>query len=75
MKSGPRSSLRPGIGIHLRAIRGFTQQQMLNADAQLFVRLAELTHAGVQTTSAGRPLDAAINDSSVMHLLQPLQLA
>ena len=53
-----------------------TQQQMLNADAQLFVRLAELTRAGVQTTAAGRPLDiawdAAINDSSVMHLLQPL---
>ena len=53
-----------------------TQQQMLNADAQLFVRLAELTRAGVQTTAAGRPLDiawdAAINDSSVTHLLQPL---
>ena len=44
--------------------------------AQLFVRLAELKRAGVQTTAADRSLeiawDAAINDSSVMRLLQPL---
>ena len=56
-----------------------TVQQLLNADARLFVRLAELTRAGVQATAAGRPLDLAwdqaMNDSTVMHLLQPMPVA
>ena len=53
-----------------------SHQQMLNADAQLFVRLAELTRSGTQAVATGRPLDAvwsqAMSDPDVLHLIQPM---
>ena len=53
-----------------------SHQQMLNADAQLFVRLAELTRSGIQAVATGRPLDAvwsqAVSDPDVLHLIQPM---
>ena len=53
-----------------------SHQQMLNADAQLFVRLAELTRSGIQAVATGRPLDAvwsqAMSDPDVLHLIQPM---
>ena len=53
-----------------------TMQQVINADRKLFVKLAELTRAGIQLTAAGRPVDLvfkqAMDHPDVMHLLQPL---
>ena len=53
-----------------------SMQQLINADRKLFVTLAELTRAGIQTTAAGRPADnsfkAAMDHPDVLHLLQPL---
>ena len=53
-----------------------TMQQIINADRKLFVKLAEMTRAGIQLTAAGRPVDLvfakAMDHPEVMHLLQPL---
>ena len=51
---------------------------IVNAD-KLFLKLAELTRAGIQLTSKGRPLDLvfkeAMNHPDVLHLLQPMPIA
>ena len=56
-----------------------TLQQIVNADKKLFLKLAELTRAGIQLTSKGRPLDLvfkeAMNHPDVLHLLQPMPIA
>lgn len=56
-----------------------SMQQIINADRKLFVKLAEGTRSGVQTTGAGRPLDqifrATMEHPDVLHLLQPLPTA
>ena len=53
-----------------------SMQQIINADRKLFVKLAEGSRSGVQTTAAGRPLDAIFRKTmehpDVLHLLQPL---
>ena len=56
-----------------------SQAQVIAADRKLWVKLAELTRAGVQVTAAGRPLDAvwaqACDHPDVLHLLQPMPVA
>ena len=52
--------------------------QVVNADRELFRRMAELTRNGIRPTSAGmRPLEdawkASMRDHTVTHMLQPLQ--
>jgi hypothetical protein len=69
--------------IHLmrKAPQGYaniTMNQVLLADMELFKRLTELTRSGIRTKCNGeRPLEKvwteAVEDSSVRHLLQPLQ--
>ena len=53
-----------------------TQQQMIHADKQLFVKLAELTRGGIQLQGSSRPIDdvmvEAMNSTEVQHLLQPM---
>ncbi|CAE7527878.1 unnamed protein product, partial [Symbiodinium microadriaticum] len=53
-----------------------TQQQMIHADKQLFVKLAELTRGGIQLQGSSRPVDdvmvEAMNSTEVQHLLQPM---
>lgn len=53
-----------------------SQQQVINADRKLFVKLAEATRSGIQYTAAGRPVElafkTAMNHPDVLHLLQPL---
>ena len=39
---------------------GISIQQIINADRKLFVKLAEGTRSGIQTTASGRPLDAIL---------------
>ena len=55
---------------------GISMQQIINADRKLFVKLAEGTRSGIQTTASGRPLDAIFKTTTehpdVLHLLQPL---
>ena len=53
-----------------------SMQQVTNADRKFFLKLAQGTRSGIQTTSAGRPLDAIFKATTehpdVLHLLQPL---
>ena len=53
-----------------------TQQQMIHADKQLFVKLAELTRGGIQLQGSSMPVDdvmvEAMNSTEVQHLLQPM---
>ena len=58
---------------------GYSQvshQQVINADKQLFVKLAEMTRGGIQLQASGRPTDSAFRRAmehpDVNHLLQPL---
>ena len=50
-----------------------SMQQIINADRKLFVKLAEGSRSGVQTTATGRPLDAifwnTMEHPDVLHLV------
>ena len=50
-----------------------SQSQIITADRKLWVKLAEMTRSGIQTTAAGRPLDLvwdkACDHPDVLHLL------
>ncbi|CAE7816597.1 SLC24A2 [Symbiodinium sp. CCMP2592] len=54
-------------------------QQVIHADRQFFIKLAELTREGIQLQATGRPCDAhfetARNHPDVAHLMQPLLAA
>ena len=56
-----------------------SHHQLLSADKELFVRLAELTPEGIQMSGTTRPCDKcfmdAVNSAVVQHLLQPLPVA
>ncbi|CAE7034318.1 unnamed protein product [Symbiodinium sp. CCMP2592] len=54
-------------------------QQVIHADRQFFIKLAELTREGIQLQAKGRPCDlhfeTARNHPDVAHLMQPLLAA
>ncbi|CAE7303252.1 SLC24A2 [Symbiodinium sp. CCMP2592] len=54
-------------------------QQVIHADRQFFIKLAELTREGIQLQATGRPCDVhfetARNHPDVAHLMQPLLAA
>ena len=56
-----------------------SQSQIIMADRKLWVKLADMTCSGIQTTAAGRPLDLvwdqACERPDVLRLLQPLPAA
>ena len=53
-----------------------TQNQIIQADRKLWVKIAELTRDGVQLRATGRPIDLIFEQATehpdVLHLLQPL---
>ena len=53
-----------------------TTSQLISADRQLWLKVADLTRTGIQLVAAGRPCDAiwdaAMNSVEVAHFLQPM---